>query len=398
MATQPLDASGEARRALQSVAADYGTPSLSDAQFLNNVLQDLLPDQPREASVLVAAASADVAQILRERTDQHISASAAIAQAATALEERTALTKDACQWAARQMASALGLLQDPEPGTAEPEPGAANRPPSLAGPESGTTAMLQLRPPLPPSSRAKSRTAPPPSKAPSPAAQRRLAAWLIPVTTAVAIIVYLVIAGTAHLVPFSRASAAPQSAPEPSPAQTVYLSPRPSPSSPPSLKAFRSTAADRRLRALIPTYVRAGDACQAGRPEFGAIASINCNPAVAVAAKIITYYLFSNTSRMNGGYAAFLRRFAHTAEDSASCVQNRQFTLFVRGCEEGYSAPPSTGTSGRVAEYIYGGAPDITSTDSRHKLLVDAVGAVGAGGNSLVRWWTHSSNSIKGGA
>ena len=126
MATHPLDANGQARTALRSIAQDYGPPALSNPEFLNSLLRDMIPDSPREASVLVAAAEANVAGILQERTAQRISTDAAVAQAVAALEERTALAQDACQWAVRQLAEALGLLN--QAGTTAPDPG------SYAGP------------------------------------------------------------------------------------------------------------------------------------------------------------------------------------------------------------------------------------------------------------------------
>src|ERR1022692_749209 len=145
MATQPLDASREARATLRTVVQDHGTAALSNPQLMNSLLQDLMPGSPRESRVLVAAADADVAGILMERAKQHVSMAAAVLQAATALEERTALAPDACQWAARQMAEALNLpsettpnpvrVPDPAPGpvrSPKPPPGQARKPVSAA--------------------------------------------------------------------------------------------------------------------------------------------------------------------------------------------------------------------------------------------------------------------------
>ena len=85
MATQPLDSGGQARAAVRTIANDYGPPALSNPEFLNSLLRDMIPDSPREASVLVAAADANVAGILQERTAQRISIDAAVAQAVAAL-------------------------------------------------------------------------------------------------------------------------------------------------------------------------------------------------------------------------------------------------------------------------------------------------------------------------
>jgi hypothetical protein len=132
MATQPLDASGEARPTLRTVVQDHGTAALSNPQLMNSLLQDLMPGSPRESRVLVAAADADVAGILMERAKQHVSMAAAVLQAATALEERTALAPDACRWAARQMAEALNLPQMTAP---EPRPQPVPTPPPVPTPQ-----------------------------------------------------------------------------------------------------------------------------------------------------------------------------------------------------------------------------------------------------------------------
>ena len=60
MNTKPWDSSGQARRALQGIVADpqYGTAALSQPAVMSNLLKDFLPDEPREAGLLVAAAQA----------------------------------------------------------------------------------------------------------------------------------------------------------------------------------------------------------------------------------------------------------------------------------------------------------------------------------------------------
>ncbi len=59
----PWDAQGEAYAALRAIVADprYGPPALSNAQTMTNLLKDMLPDAPRESSVLVAASEAGMA-------------------------------------------------------------------------------------------------------------------------------------------------------------------------------------------------------------------------------------------------------------------------------------------------------------------------------------------------
>jgi hypothetical protein len=66
----------EVREALQTIVSDpqLGIPALSNAQTMSNLLKDLLPDAPRETSVLVAAAEAGLAQILLDHVSQGMDA------------------------------------------------------------------------------------------------------------------------------------------------------------------------------------------------------------------------------------------------------------------------------------------------------------------------------------
>jgi hypothetical protein len=124
MATPAWDVNGEARLALYAVVQEHGLAALSSRQVLADLLEDLLPDSPPESSVLIAAAEADAAGLLRDRLGQQVGAGAAVAQAAGLLEERTGLAPDACQWAVRLIAEMIDLPVDvgPVPGETAPQP------------------------------------------------------------------------------------------------------------------------------------------------------------------------------------------------------------------------------------------------------------------------------------
>ncbi len=324
MTTQPLDASGAALRALQSIVADYGAAALSDAQFMNNVLRDLLPDEPREASVLVAAAEADVAGIIGERAAQHISPGAAIAQAAVVLGERTALTQDACQWAASQTARAIGLLQVPGMDPTVSVSADKLPPPIPQPPGEAPTAPRQggYSPPSPPGP-----PRPPISKTGKIAAAGALAV----------VVLYLLIAAAAHLAPFSKAkSPEPAAAPASSVAQTASPSLSPSPTASPTPSTAQLTAEQTRLFALIPSTVQSHGTCNVDKLEFGAIAQISCRNEKGIPPAGVTYYLFSTSSSTNSAYSYFRSKFAHTTKLAGHCLS---FTEFVP-CETTYSVGP----------------------------------------------------------
>jgi hypothetical protein len=158
----PWDAQGEAHAALRAIVADprYGPPALSNAQTMTNLLKDMLPDAPRESSVLVAASEAGVAGVLQGNVSRGMDVATASRLAAGTFENQTALTPDACHWAAGILASVLRLdaarpapppppgpvydtpwaaggdqrTMTPGPGPASPVPGLASPVPGLASP------------------------------------------------------------------------------------------------------------------------------------------------------------------------------------------------------------------------------------------------------------------------
>ena len=133
MTSTPWDAQGEAQVALCTIVADprYGPAALSNAQTMTNLLKDMLPDAPRESSVLVAASEAGVAGLLQSNLSQGMDVATASRLAAGSFENRTALTPDACSWAVGVLASALRLdavqPAPPSPAYDIPRPGGDNQ-------------------------------------------------------------------------------------------------------------------------------------------------------------------------------------------------------------------------------------------------------------------------------
>jgi len=111
MASQPWDRSGAARRALQGIVADqhFGIAALSQPAVMTNLLKDLLPDEPREAGLLVAAAQADLAGALRGYQAQGLDTGTATRLTAGAFVNSTSHTPEACTWVVTELAMALGM-------------------------------------------------------------------------------------------------------------------------------------------------------------------------------------------------------------------------------------------------------------------------------------------------
>src|SRR5262249_5517544 len=101
----------EARQALNAIVSDpeHGVAALSSAQTMSNLLKDLLPDAPREKSILVAAAEAGLADTLRQHINQGMDPNVAIRLTASSLSSTTPFTPEACTWVTGEIASAIGI-------------------------------------------------------------------------------------------------------------------------------------------------------------------------------------------------------------------------------------------------------------------------------------------------
>jgi hypothetical protein len=109
MSGDPFDAQGEAHEALSTAVGSYGARVLSDPRILGNLVTDLLPDSPRERSLLVTAAEAGVASELAQHVDQqHLDADTAVELVARALTDRRSIDIAASTWVTTEYARALG--------------------------------------------------------------------------------------------------------------------------------------------------------------------------------------------------------------------------------------------------------------------------------------------------
>ncbi len=119
--TEQLDTQGEAREALSSMVTDYSKRVLSDPRMLSNLVTDLLPDLPRERSLLVTAAESDIAgDLTRHVEEHHLDPDTAVQLVARSLTDRRALDPAASTWVTTEYAQALGY--HPRSGGAAPPP------------------------------------------------------------------------------------------------------------------------------------------------------------------------------------------------------------------------------------------------------------------------------------
>jgi len=168
------------------------------------VLRDLLPNSPKQVSLVLAAGGAGVADSLREHISEGMDPESAVRLVATNLADRTPYDADGCRWVTREFARALGYpISDDSPAaaaTTAPGPQAASTPPVMPPAPITSLAADQAETVLP--------AEPPTAAPPSQRRQRRA-----PILIAVVVVLGGLVAGAAlgHIGPFSAAGGAPLS-------------------------------------------------------------------------------------------------------------------------------------------------------------------------------------------
>jgi hypothetical protein len=81
--------------------------------MMSSLLADLLPDAPRIARLLIAAAEDRIADKLREHVSHGMDPSTAARLTASAFTDNTLFTPEACAWVVGSIAAALGLINRP---------------------------------------------------------------------------------------------------------------------------------------------------------------------------------------------------------------------------------------------------------------------------------------------
>jgi hypothetical protein len=295
MSQQQLDARGEAHDALSTAVSSYGQRVLNDPRILGNLVTDLLPDLPRERSLLVTGAEAGVAAEVTQHVEQeHIDPDMAVQLAARSLSESRSIDPAASMWVASEYAQALGYQVRPfaqpswpgEPETAPPAPptmpGADRQPMATQPPPTAPVSPqvprqvppAQSWPAQPPSPQPPPGGPPPQPPGPPPAASRSKRG---PIIAAVAVVgaigLYLIIAAVVHTFPFAKSHPPPVAKP-PTPPTRTHTTPAPTPS--PVLAAGVTPLAQ-----LLPSDIADPTTqCSAIKPQWGSpglVASLSCN-------------------------------------------------------------------------------------------------------------------------
>src|SRR5215469_12452283 len=144
MAAAPPEHAEQTRLALRTIVAEHGPEMLSRPRVLSNLLADLLPDAPRIARILVAAAQEHISEDLREHTSAGMDPATALRLAASTFADETMFPLEVCGWIVGEIALALGLISENSapPATFSPSVSAAVAAGSnkqvVAGPEKST--------------------------------------------------------------------------------------------------------------------------------------------------------------------------------------------------------------------------------------------------------------------
>jgi hypothetical protein len=111
MASASWEHQNEAREALRFIVSDpgYGAPALSNPATMASLLKDLLPDAPREKSVLIAASEAGVAGILSDHVSQGMDLTTASALTIRSFTEKTGYPEEVGAWVVGELAQAMDI-------------------------------------------------------------------------------------------------------------------------------------------------------------------------------------------------------------------------------------------------------------------------------------------------
>ncbi len=344
MSQPQSEAQREAHEALGTAVASYGQRVLADPHILGNLVTDLLPDLPRERSLLVAGAEAGIAAEMTQHVqEQHIDPDTAVQLAAQALSERRAIDPAASMWVASEYAQALGYQVRPyaqalSPETPEAFP--ASSPTMTVMPGQSTPTQSPSAPPMSPqvppmpfppgsppyaSPMPGQGSWPPPAQSWPPAQgtpggppasgngrKRRIVAAA---AAAGVVVLYLVVAAVAHTVPFGKSS--PSHPPTAAPSRHKPTpTPRPKPTGP-TLAAGVAP-----LIQLLPSDVNPAN-CKAapktGWATPGLVKSLECYDSGVGSDDSIYAYQMNSLADYEASWANFNTWAAFSASSTSAC-------------------------------------------------------------------------------
>ncbi len=421
MSQPQLDAQREAHEALGTAVASYGQRVLSDPHILGNLVTDLLPDLPRERSLLVAGAEAGIAAEMTQHVQQqHIDPDTAVQLAAQALSERRAIDPAASMWVATEYAQALGYQVRPyaqalPPGAPQEFP--ASYPtltvmPGQAAPTQPPSAvpMSPQVPPMPyppgPQPQGPQAQSWPPQESPAPSwppaqppsgrpprggGRRRLIAAA---AVAGVVVLYVVVAAVAHLAPFAKSHPVAVATPTHKATHKATDKATPTPTPTPTLAAGVTP-----LLQLLPSDINdPSTQCQPDKkPGWsmpGLVTALSCGDSGLPNGTVYAYQMDSLTDYQTA-WRNFNTYFGFDASTAKStCPPGNGAT---QGDTTWYNnAMHFPSRQGQVLEcqVVTGDAPTYAWTMPTQDAFIIAVGADGSSFKALNTWWTNDSEPL----
>ncbi len=415
MTEQQLDAQGEAHDALSTAVDSYGQRVLSDPHILGNLVTDLLPDQPRERHLLVAAAEADVAGELRQHVEeQHLDPDTAVRLVASSLSDRRSIDPAASMWVATEYAQVLGypVQSGGQPG---PPPGPPAGPPLVTPPVGAPPPVVPVTPPtmtavsgpgqatyppagVPP-------VAPPPwqqaggtgSGVPSPPKRSGRGPLISAVAIGAVIVLYLAVAAVAHIAPFPKAS--PKPTPTPAPVRSHVPTPTPSTSPAPASSLAAGVAP---LVQLLPADLDdPATQCHPFTPSFtvpGLTQALSCvDPGLP--GGLINAYQVNSSASYTAAWAAYNKWWGFDNDTPGSACPPASTNTQAEGTT-GWNDKLYPAQQGQVLECEWVGSgstlnePSYTWTYPTEDAFIVAQGAPNSAFSALDSWWTDNAEPL----
>lgn len=385
MSQQQLDAQGEAREAIGAAVAVYGQRVLGDPRILGNFVGDQIPDLPREQSLIIAGAEAEVAaEIAQHVRQEHLDPDTAVHLAARSLIDRKAIDPVASMWVAAEYARALGYPVRSAVPLPAPPPGPT--PPPVVGPDPQRTVTTHV--PYPAPNRPTPPPAPPWGSGPTAPAPRRRNKGLLYGGAAAAMVIAIV-----AVFAFWPSPKPPPPAPVPSP---TVPSPKPSPR-PTPISGLAS------LTSLLPHDIDdPATECHAQTPPFnwtmpGLVQALTCTDPGLPDGYVYAYQV-RTAADFQTTWASYNKWWGFdTSSAGSSCPPgNSPGDQGTTGWHDTYL--PARDGQVLECEWVGSGStptePAYTWTIPTENAIIVGQGATNSTFSALQTWWTDNSTPL----
>ena len=420
--SQQLDTQGEAHAALGTAVSSYGQRVLNDPHILGNLVTDLLPDLPRERSLLVTGADAGIAaQMTQYVEEQHIDPDTAVQLVARALSERRAIDQAASMWVVTEYAQALGYRIRPyaeaaqstqpqviaaAPSTMTAPSGQPAQPPGQSWPPGAQATQAPPGQSWPPGAQAPQAPpgqswppgqppgqswppAQPPSGRPPTPGNGRKRGLIAAGTAAGLVVIFFIVAAVAGIAPFSKAHPKPSVAPSNKTTTHPPTRPATSPPAAPTLAAGVTPLAQLLPGDISDPTTQCSAIKKTGWSSPGMVTALSCDDKYLPNGAVSGYQM-DNRADFDKAWSNFNSWSSfHESTAGASCPAS---STGGQGLTS-WSSKHFPSMQGQVLECWTGSnaAPIYVWTMPSQYTFFIAVGADGSSFQDLDTWWADYS-------